>query len=372
MLPVVVAAVLLAGCTGGGRSHPAPDRVTLHWSRTALPGGVAPSLVAPGARGSVLVAVDGDGTGSSPPRLFHVVDGRVRSEPVRATTYYGRRVVWGGVATHGLHTFAYGGRSGGAHGNVRWSAWAGRSGLAEEEQTFETFGGPRAGGLAGIAVTGDGTPVLVGSRVGEQGAGLDVAVWVRQGRRWVRQDSTGTPLAAEDEEQPSTHGILAGAGGLLVLGSVTELGRRPRTVPAVWSAPAPTGPWTRQELPGARSPVAEASAGACGDDGTCLVVGDDGGRLLGWRVLADGAVEGADLPARAVDPGSLTVAGAPGRWTVASTTEGQSRVLVGDADHWRTAAGPPGAMRTCTAVDDVLWAVSVTGGRTELWSAAVP
>jgi hypothetical protein len=300
------AAALLAGCTGTGAGHspdPSPGAAPrpLAWSRSVLPDGTAPSVLAAGPQDSLLVGQDGDPTGQPSPRLFRVTTGSLQEVPVRATSFYGRRAVWGGLTADGQTLYAFGGRSGGAHGNIRWTVWSGRSRLAEDVQTFETFGGPTAGGLSAIAVTRGGDPVLVGSHVGARGSGLDLALWDRVGRRWVRRDSSDTALAADEDGQPSVHGMVRQGRGLLVVGSVTDLGgEKPRTLPAAWTSPAPRGRWTRHVLPGAGQPVAEAYGAACDRRGTCLVTGTDGGRLAGWRITAVGR------PRRHTSPGSTS------------------------------------------------------------------
>ncbi len=373
-----VAAVVLAGCTGGTSARRAPsDTVTVAWTRIRLPEAGSPSLLANGPEDSVLVGVDGDSGGQSPPQVLRLRAGRSQPVPVQARTYYGRRAVWGALASGGRALYAFGGRSGGAHGNTRWSAWAGREALEEEPQAFETFGGPKAGGLAGLAVVGD-RPVLLGSHVGADGTGLDVAVWTRSGSRWARRDSRGTPLAASDDAQPSAHAIVARGSGLLVAGSLTELGPRPRTVPAAWTATAPEGAWTRLELVGAHQPVAEAHAAACTRAETCLVVGDDGGRLVGWQLSSGGGVTAAHLPRLAVDPEHLAVAFAgradgDDRFALAvATPGGGSRVLVGGDGRWREVTGPPGAMTSWVVVDRTMWSVTSQDSRSGLWSAPIP
>jgi hypothetical protein len=292
--------------------------------------------------------------------------GRWEPVPVRARTFYGRRAVWGGLIAVGRDLYAFGGRSGGAHGNTRWSAWAGHSALEEEPQTFETFGGPRAGGLSDVAAAGH-RPVLLGSRLGADDAGLDVAVWTRSAPRWDRHDSAGTPLAADDDVQPSAHALVARGPGLLAAGSLTELSASPRMVPAIWTAPAPEGPWTRVVLPGARGPVGEAYAAACGPGGSCLVVGTDDGHLRGWEVSPDGDVTDAHLPSATVEQVVVASAG-PGEYAVAAAQDGETRLLLGRADRWRAVTGPAGAATALAVVDGSVWAVTSDG----LWSAARP
>lgn len=382
------AAALLAGCAGAG-TEPTPDPSpqptvrALAWTQSALPEDASPSLLAPGPRSSLLVAQDGDRSGEPAPRLFDVTAERVHELPVRPASFYGRRAVWGGLAADGGTVYAFGGRSGGAHGNTRWTVWAGRSGppgrsyLDEDVQAFETFGGPEAGGLTALAVTDSGDPVLVGSHVSARGYGLDIALWDRAGRQWVRHDSSGTDLAADEDGQPSVHAMVRQGRGLLVVGSVTDFtGEKPRTLPAAWAAPAPGGPWTRYVLPGATEPVAEAYAAGCDRRGACLVAGSDGGRLAGWSISPEGRTAPEHLPPLDVDPADLFVASTGrGAWAVAVTTETDtsSRVLLGRRDRWTEAAAPPAGTITGWAdVDGVLWAVTTSPAGNALWSTPTP
>jgi hypothetical protein len=381
------AVVLVTACTAarpGPSPDPSPDVALrpLAWSRAVLPAGAAPSLLAAGPAGSLLVAQDGDPSGEPTPRLYRLTTERVRDVPVRVTSYYGRRAVWGGLAAAGRRVYAFGGRSGGAHGNTRWTVWSGSwsgsgSGLAEEAQTFETFGGPKAGGLSAIAVPRGGGPVLVGSHVSAQGSGLDIAVWDHVGRTWVRRDSSGTALTADDDGQPAAHGMVPQGRGLLVVGSLTDVsGPKPRTVPAAWTSPGPRGPWTRHLLPAAGAPVAEAYAAACDRRGSCLIVGTDGGRLAGWRISAAGRVTSAQLPRLEVDPAHVLAAcpGAGGCAVAVTTTAygAPSRVLLGRGDHWIEAVGPPGVVTGWAAADGALWAVTTGPSGHALWSAPIP
>src|SRR5512133_3039822 len=75
---------------------------------------------------------------------------------------------------------------GAAHANFRWTVWAGSpERLDDYPQTFETFGGQSAGGLLDVVYTSDG-PAIAGTWAAP-GGGLDAAVWLSRGERWVRQ-----------------------------------------------------------------------------------------------------------------------------------------------------------------------------------------
>src|ERR1700754_3375735 len=88
--------VLAAACTSTDPQDPATS-----WSRVRLPPGVQPSLLAPGPGGTLLVASDGDVHGRPAPRLLDVDGDDMHALPVSPASYYGRRVVWHGIATAG-------------------------------------------------------------------------------------------------------------------------------------------------------------------------------------------------------------------------------------------------------------------------------
>ncbi|CAI9412655.1 hypothetical protein [Nocardioides sp. T2.26MG-1] len=377
---VVLLAAVTAACTSTGSPEP-PPRVA--WSAVRLPAGFAPSLLAPGPAGqgdpgetgdTVLVAEDG--SSRHPPRLLELDGDATAAVPVVAASFYGRRTVWGGIATAGRRVYAFGGRSGGAHGNVRWTAWSGTLGpsgrLAEDVQDFETFGGPAAGGLAQIVAPAAGPPLLVGSRVSDTGAGLDIAVWAFDDGRWVRRPSAGTPLAADDEQQPSASAITRRGDGLLIAGSITSFGDGVHTRPAIWSSPGSGGPWTRTVLPAPDDEVAEAEAAACDPDGRCLVAGYAGERLAAWTVSAAGAVAAIDLPDVPAGPAAVEI-GAYARAGLAAVTvadpDGGSQVLVDSGSGWRELEVPSGTVTGFAVTERALWLVTAAPAGARLWTA---
>ena len=334
--------LLLAGCTG-----PAP--ATAEWSRVELPAGTAPSLLVPGPEGSLLVAIDAAADGSPGPRLLRVADGRVDQVPVRASTYYGQRTLWRGLVAYDGRLVAFGGRSGGAHGNPRWTTWSGRGALREDPQPFTTFGGTRGGSLTGVVAT-PGGPVLVGSRVSEDVPGLDVVLWDLVGRRWTQRSSAGTALAADAETQPSAHAATSGPGGVVVAGSLTG---GSRTRPVVW-----LGAERRVDLPAGDAVVAEADAVAC--DGDCLVPGVADGRLVGWWVAPDGTVRPARLPAVRAEGALVALDGS-------AVVAAGRQVLVEDGDGWtRTTA--PGPVTGVAVTGAARWVATARG----LWRVRTP
>jgi hypothetical protein len=387
-----VAAVALLGatataCTSAPR-EPLPDPGSqaaaspagMAWSVVELPAGFAASLLVPGPDGGVLVAADGDADGRRGPRLLEVGGGEVRPVPVRAASFYGRRMVWHTIATRGGRVYAVGGRSGGAHGITRWSAWSGTLGprgrLAEDVQDFETFGGPDAGGLSQLVAPAGHPPILLGSRVSDAGAGLDIALWDDAGGRWLRRPSTGTDLAASDEQQPIGGALALRGAGLLIAGSITSFDGGVRTQAAIWTAPTTEGPWTSHLLPGTGDPASAAVSATCAREGRCLVAGYAGERLAAWTVSATGETSAVDLPAVPVGPTAATVA--------ADCRDGVCVIVVRDPSHdeghllaraggaWREVAPPPGTLGAVATVGGTLWVATGSAAGPRLWTTPVP
>lgn len=367
----LLAVATAAACTSTDSAEPPPP---VTWSPVGLPPGFEPSLLAPGPGDAALVAADGSGRRG--PRLLEVDGGSTTEVPVTPASYYGRRSAWRGIATAGRRVYAFGGRSGGAHGNVRWTAWSGTLGpsgrLAEDVQDFETFGGPEAGGLSQIVAPAAGPALLLGSRVSASGAGLDIAVWAYDEGRWVRRPSTGTPLAAGDDQQPSASAITRRGDGLLIAGSITSFGDGVHTRPAIWTAPGSAGPWTPTVLPAPDDEVAGAASAACEPDGSCLVAGYAGERLAAWTVSATGSVVGIGLPDVPVGPAPATIGSYDGAGLAAVTVadpDGGSHVLVDGGSGWRELEVPSGTLTGFAVTERALWLATASPAGARLWTA---
>ncbi|MEZ5089114.1 MAG: hypothetical protein R2719_04950 [Micropruina sp.] len=124
------------------------------------------------------------------------------------------------------------------------------------------FHGWGAGTLTAAAFAG-ATPVLLGSWQSDT-AGSDVARWLPSGDRWVRQPSTGTPLAATRGSMPQLHAA-CGGDRLLAVGQVIELAPL-RTRAVAWACTDPRGRWTRIDLPH-DSPTPPPGGGSCATAG---------------------------------------------------------------------------------------------------------
>lgn len=348
----VVVALVLAGCTGA-----APTAADQTWAQVPLPAGF---------EGSQLLVVDGrlvvGGLQDDAPAILVADDADVLAPiPVEAVTFYGARARWYSLVADGTELRALGGRTGGGHGNPRWSTWTGDlDGLAERNTPgIEVFGGWRGGGMVGVAVV-DGQAVIVGGRAGDA-AGLDIAVWLEQGDAWVEQSSTGTPLGATDGMLPFPTSVVGDGSRLLITGFTQVLGDGEVRVRAAAWVGAPTGPWERLDLPSGAA-ESRADAAACDVDG-CVIVGEGDGALLAWS-YADGAVIRLAVP----DLGTPGAVVAPVTWN--GRTVVLAPGLVGVSDDlaaWRLVTGAPGTPLAAATRGSALYALVEADGGVALW-----
>lgn len=327
--------------------------------------------------GDVLVA--GTTTGSGEPGLEVFAAGTWTSRPVRPTTPYGRVAQWLSIVGNrdgGL--VAIGGARGGAHANVRWTVWRGNvnGGLTEAEQTFDTFGGWGAGDQVGPVVTGAG-PLLVGSWASAT-AGLDLAVWLPQGDRWLRQPSDGTSLASTPTALMSARSVAAWGDGALVLGSVLNLADGPiRTRPVLWRSTSGNSGWTRIDLPDAGQ-AGEAVSAAC-TALECTIAGWVDGHLAVWRLGGDGggAQRVVGIPPVAVRdndplPAPVIVDGRAVLLVSDQGSSGNAAVVVEGPSGWSQSPGPWGSVVAFTAIASTLYAVCRNGDTPQqVWSRAL-
>ena len=393
MLSLAVAVGTAAACRQDTGVHPV-RAAELAWREVPLPAGLAPVTLA--SSGPTLLVGARAAQRPVPRLLAGPTSADLHEVRLTPRSPYAFEATWFSIATKGDRVEAVGGARGGAHGNYRWSTWTGTTSgtgdLAEQEQPFGVFGSWGAGDLVGVAFSGD-SPVILGAWQSER-TGLDIATWLRSGDRWTRQRSTGTALGSTPTELVSAGAIAstgASAGdrdgdgggggdgdddGLVLSGSVTRLGQGSVQVdPAVWTAPEPSGPWRRVDLPRpAGSATTEAHAASC-RTGRCLVVGASGGRLVLWSLSGDDAQASDAVPevaladdARALAPVSIAshdVVFAPGRertLVVQSTGEG--------GEGWDVQDGPAGTPVAAVAHDDVLLLVTRdSSGATHLWQS---
>lgn len=187
------------------------------------------------------------------------------------TTPYGKEAHWYGITSDGTTITGVGGERGGAHGNVRWSAWTGDTRqITEKTQAFSTFGGYGAGELIGPVRTKQG-PLIIGTWQSDK-AGLDIAVWTYAAETWSRQPSLGTVLESSQELLRFPLAVTPNGDGALVVGWQIAKGA---VSAAVWQFDGKS--WTTATLPDGDA----ALAARCWD-GTCHVVGRSKGKLAWW------------------------------------------------------------------------------------------
>jgi hypothetical protein len=352
---IVVNATLLAGCANDqDRPRPLDD-----WHRIALPTNMVPSsvgregdwllvggqLVAGDQRAPALARMPTDGPEPGPEPV-----------PVAPSTPYGQVADLVSLTGAGDTVVALGAAHGGAHANFRWTIWTGSTDrVVDRPQTFETFGGQRAGGLLGVATDGRG-PLIMGTWQGEHG--LDGTVWRPDDERWVRQPTVPV-LANTANRQVAPRTVdQAGDGSVLVSGSVIDLGEGVRQAAAYWRDA--DGTWTLTELPdaGRRS---EAWSTACAE--SCWSVGARDGSVAVWS--DDRRPEVPTLEAADRDSGRALLW--RDRVVVAVSSAGAGRLVIGDGDDWRAYTAPDGRVLDAELVRTQLYLVSETDESAELW-----
>lgn len=376
--------VAVVGCSGGAAPGPAPTVQPLAWTPVPLPRGDEPVALAASA-GAVVVGA----TSSTGPALYAMgLDGRtLTAVPLTTRSTYAHSARWASLAVGGQHVVGVGRATGGAHGLPRWTVWDGStSSVQERPQPFETFGGPRAGGLA-AAATGAGRDVVVGAW-DDGGPGLDGAVWLRSAHgQWDRLPGAGTPLAstATDLVQVAAVGLTGRPGGpstVVVAGATTDLsGPTPSQRPAAWMSPDPHGPWERHDLPATTS-AARATGSACDATG-CWLVGTDGDVAALWRLTAPPAgprggpaVAPTRVPLPATVAGTSAAGALPaldgaGLWVLVRGHRGAVLVRRDAAGTWSAWAAPPGDVQALSARNGHLAVVTAAGGKRRLLVATV-
>ncbi|HYN29966.1 MAG TPA: hypothetical protein VES95_08865 [Dermatophilaceae bacterium] len=363
-----------AACTADEAARP-PGPERLSWAETRLPDSMAPLTLAPVGNALLVGARAPQGAEVRPSLLLldradpTRVDRRLPVRPVSPTAY---QVRWLAVTTRAGRITAVGGAPAGAHSNTRWSTWAGtlETGVREQPQPFETFGGWGAGAVTALVATPE-RDLLVGSWAGTTGD--DVVTWRQSAERWVRTSPAGTPLASTPSLLTGARGATAWGRGVLVVGSTTSL--QPGRVaqrPAGWRAPSTAGPWSRVDLDSGDA-AGEAHAAAC-DSERCLVLGQVGGRLAAWDVNDTGARRLPGMPSwpvgeRDLLPPPLLLRSGP---VAVVPHDGRAHVLVLGPDAVTDRGGPEAAsVASVVATGDRLAVVAADGEeRTRLWTTA--
>ncbi|MFD4676684.1 hypothetical protein ACFWNN_43680 [Lentzea sp. NPDC058450] len=206
-----------------------------------------------------------------PELVTRAADGKISNSRLTPTTPYGKEAHWYGLTSDGTTITGVGGERGGAHGNVRWSAWTGDTrAITEKPQAFSTFGGYGAGELIGPVRTAAG-PLIIGTWQSAK-AGLDIAAWTYAADTWTRQPSEGTVLESSQELLRFPLAVTQNGDGALVVGWQIAKGV---VSAAVWQYDGTA--WTTAILPDGDA----ALAARCWN-GTCQVVGRAKGKLAWW------------------------------------------------------------------------------------------
>lgn len=327
-LPLLTALFLVAGCAA---TPPAKAGFT----RIDLPG-VPVRITAQGDE--LVVAIRAGGK----PGMLRYKDGRTTPITLTPATTYGAEALWYSVTADAKEILAVGGKTGGAHGNVRWSVWrtTADGGLAEQSQPFSTFGGLGGGGIVDGVLPTRGGPLLVGTWQ-SQNAGADAMVWTTDGRYWNRTNPAGTPLESTSESLKYPEAAAAHGDDVVIAGWVVEKGR-PR--PVVWTLR--DGNATLTPLPDAGK-MGTAITVNCAD--TCATAGRVDGKLAVWRQSGNTWRRVSDVPDVPVGDHDRPVP--PLGNTLVYSDRGTVRVatLGGDV---HDAAGPTGVVTAVARVGD--------------------
>jgi hypothetical protein len=361
--------IIFANCSHAQPPTPTETVRELSWSQIALPESVAASSLSSMAD-DLLVGGRASAGGDHPVLLVVDPAGSARPVPLQPNSPYAKVADLVSLAAGGNKVVALGAAHGGAHANFRWTVWAGSpERLDDYPQTFETFGGQSAGGLLDIVYTSDG-PAIAGTWAAPEG-GLDAAVWLSRGERWVRQNSAGTALANTAQLQVAPRAASAAGSAMIIMGSVITFGDGAEQRAAVWTWPSRKSAWTLQQLPDAGT-HSEALSSGCMQ--TCWVSGHADGKVALWTfdpAHADGsASRDSTLPAMEIDtdgPGPRTVLSGdqPG---VIFSDNGNTRMLLQDSRGWQAFAAPAGSVLDATSVGDRVYAIIKINDTVGLWT----
>ena len=361
--------IIFATCSTAQPPEPTETVRELSWSQIALPESVAASSLSSMAD-NLLVGGRASAGGDHPVLLVVDPAGSARPVPLQPNSPYAKVADLISVAAGGNKVVALGAAHGGAHANFRWTVWAGSpERLDDYPQTFETFGGQSAGGLLDIVYTSDG-PAIAGTWAAPEG-GLDAAVWLSRGERWIRQNSAGTALANTAQLQVAPRAASAAGSAMIIMGSVITFGDGAEQRAAVWTWPSRKSAWTLQQLPDAGT-HSEALSSGCMQ--TCWVSGHADGKVALWTfdpAHANGsASRDSTLPAMEIDtdgPGPRTVLSGDQAGVIFSDN-GNTRLLLHDSRGWQAFAAPAGSVLDATSVGDRLYAIVKINDTVGLWT----
>lgn len=344
---------------------------TLPWSAVALPDGSDPRALA--VLGTAVVIAGQQREPATAPQLLRVSPGeKAAAMALQPRSPYAKVAELRAVATQGGRVVALGGRSGGAHGNVRWTVWSGTAeGVAEQPQNFYTFGGQEAGGLVDVVLTTGGA-LLLGSWTSDT-AGTDAAVWTRTGSLWTRQSSTGTPLASTRQRIVGVNAAAALGKGVVIAGSVTRVTDGVRQRAHAWQAATVDGPWAEYDLP-TSSRRSDATSIACGTD-RCWLAGYADDQLALWSLDGEQTAE-ESVPSTRIDIDAappLPIVTADGAGICYLQGDRTAVMLPGDDGTWDQWAGPEGEPVAAVVNDGRLVVITrQADSPARLWSAPLP
>lgn len=367
---MLAASLIVSACSNSDQKGEGPrqgDAVT--WTKVELPAGEEPvTLTAKGD--DLLIGLRHRGAKVVPGLTIRSADGKLTPIPLTPKSPYAFLAVWQSVAIDGTTILGLGGAAGGAHSNTRYTVWTGTtSGLVEKPQEFNTFGGQTAGNVIGAALT-PGGGALLGSW-GSDISGLDAAVWLPQGEKWIRQKVAGTALQSKADLLVGPTSSAVSGAGIVLAGSQVKLG--PNLVEqhaALWRSTQLNQGWSRLELPdgGARS---EARAVSCTAT-VCLASGYVDGKLAIWKIEGDKASRYQGVPQFAVgDKDKVPAAVESDGKLIQVVADGDKvKVLTGTGNQWtvRDATGPSGQVAQTVQVGGALYLLSgLAGGPLTLW-----
>jgi hypothetical protein len=376
-IALLVGALALCGCDGGGRPAPGDLRPDWHQVTLPMPAGPAGRIAVRDATTCdghwyVVGAVLGD-DGASRPAAWTSRDARTwRSLAFDASDYYARRAILRSVGCGNGRMAAVGARSGGAHGNPRTSSWYQRADgtLVDMKATFTLYGGAEAVSVNRIAAGPDGW-LIDGNR--RSGAAV-----------WISADATDFRLIDHDPELSSdaTTSTVAldqvsdGAGWTVV--GRAEVPGRIGPVPLAWTSTDGLR-WRRQEVSPATRGFADLERVArVGDN--LLAVGIRDKEFGSW-VRADGDWRTGTAFGRldATSTGAPFVSGLTANEETALVTASDgSRFHLwaeGENERWREVTTPiqprnaGDAQLTVTADDDTVLLLADDGTSGRAWVA---
>ncbi|MFC6151348.1 hypothetical protein, partial [Mumia xiangluensis] len=284
---VAAVATVLAACTSAAdhAEHPAsptltPTTLPGGWQAEALPRQLRAEVLASDGSRVLVGGSAGAGEGREPRLLVRETRGW-DGISLTPRTGYGEVAALVRLAVGpGGNVVALGNATGGAHLLPRWTAWSGSmDGVGERPQVFETFGGPSAGGLAGVSAAPVGA--VVGSWA-TTSTRLSPAVWHEVGDRWVRRtDASG--FASRGDVQALPASVTASGDEVVVVGTETTTDARGIRQAAIAWTTSDLTTWRRVVL-GPRSGTSSGATDvACAADG-CVAAGWVGDRLAAWRL----------------------------------------------------------------------------------------